>query len=258
MVTAPEPTNGGYEVKLLISSADEKEAAEAVAGGADIVDVKNPWEGALGASFPWTIRSIRQIVPANVEVSCTIGDLPNLPGSVSLAALGAAMTGVDYIKVGLGGAKTQEDAVFLLANAVKAAKQHNRTVKVVAIGYADAERVGKISPLFVPRIAEKAKADVAMVDTAVKDGRDLFTFLTSEQIGRIVEDAHDRGLLVALAGSLKKEQLSSVFALKADIVGLRGAACTNGDRVNGQITKESVRELASIVRNMPAQAAVTR
>jgi uncharacterized protein (UPF0264 family) len=243
-------------MRLLISCADEKEAAEAVAGGADIVDVKNPWEGALGASFPWTIRSVRKIVHANVEVSCTIGDLPNLPGSVSLAALGAAATGVDYIKIGLSGAKTEEDAMLLLSSAVKAAKQHNQAVKVVATGYADAERVGAISPFLIPRIAEKAKADVAMVDTAMKDGRDLFTFLTSQQIGRIVQDAHDRGLLVAVAGSLKKEQLSSAFALKADIIGLRGAACTNGDRVNGQITRECVLELASILRNLQAQAAV--
>jgi uncharacterized protein (UPF0264 family) len=243
-------------MRLLISCADEKEAAEAVAGGADIVDVKNPWEGALGAGFPWTIRSVRKIVPANVEVSCTIGDLPNLPGSVSLAALGAAATGVDYIKIGLSGAKTEEDAMLLLSSAVKAAKQHNQAVKVVATGYADAERVGAISPFLIPRIAEKAKADVAMVDTAMKDGRDLFTFLTSQQIGRIVQDAHDRGLLVAVAGSLKKEQLSSAFSLKADIIGLRGAACTNGDRVNGQITRECVLELASILRNLQAQAAV--
>jgi uncharacterized protein (UPF0264 family) len=242
-------------MKLLISSADEIEAAEAVAGGADIIDVKNPLEGALGASFPWTIRSIRKIVPANVAVSCTIGDLPNLPGSVSLAALGAATTGVDFVKMGLGGAKTEEDAVFLLANAVKAAKQHNQAVKVVAVGYADAERVDAISPLLVPRIAEKAKADVAMIDTAVKDGRDLFTFLTNEQTRQIVQDAHERGLLVALAGSLKKEQLPNVFTLKADIVGLRGAACTNGDRVTGRVIRKNVLELVTIVNTLRAQTA---
>jgi uncharacterized protein (UPF0264 family) len=77
-------------LKLLISPSDEKEALEAIAGGADIVDVKNPREGALGASFPWTIRRIKEIAPEGIEVSCTVGDLPNLPGSVSLAVLGAA------------------------------------------------------------------------------------------------------------------------------------------------------------------------
>lgn len=245
-------------MKLLISIADEKEAAEAVLGGADIVDVKNPWEGALGASFPWTIRNVRGIVPSNVEVSCTIGDLPNLPGSVSLASLGAAVTGVDYIKVGLSGAKTEEDAVFLLSNAVKAAKQHNKAVKVVAVGYADAGRVGAISPFLISGIAEKAGADVAMVDTAVKDGMDLFTFMTTEQTMRIVQDSHDKGLLVAIAGSLKKEHLSNVFALKTDIIGVRGAACTNSDRTNGRVTREGVRELVNIVRNLQPQVTVSR
>jgi (5-formylfuran-3-yl)methyl phosphate synthase len=243
-------------VKLLISSADEEEAAEAIAGGADIIDVKNPKEGALGASFPWTIRRVREIASGNVEVSCTLGDLPNLPGSVSLAALGAAVTGVDYVKVGLGGVKTKENAVFLLQNAVKAAKDYDSAIKVVATGYADAERVGSISPLLIPEIADEANADVAMVDTAVKDGVNLFMFLTNDQLRQFVSDAHDRGLQAALAGSLRKEQIPGVYALKADIVGLRGAACTKGDRINGRVTQETVRELASIVKSVQMQAAI--
>ncbi len=79
-------------MKLLVSPVDEEEALEAVAGGADIVDVKNPAEGALGAGFPWVIRRIRDIVPQRLEVSCTLGDLTNLPGSAALAAFGAAST----------------------------------------------------------------------------------------------------------------------------------------------------------------------
>ncbi|MCJ7559049.1 hypothetical protein MUO79_00325, partial [Candidatus Bathyarchaeota archaeon] len=79
-------------MKLLISTVNEKETKEAVAGGADIIDVKNPVEGALGASFPWVIKRIRAITPKNIEVSCALGDVPNLPGTISLAALGAATT----------------------------------------------------------------------------------------------------------------------------------------------------------------------
>jgi uncharacterized protein (UPF0264 family) len=243
-------------MKLLISSTNEEEAAEAVAGGADIIDVKNPKEGALGASFPWTIKRVREIAPASLEVSCTIGDLPNLPGSISLAALGAAATGVDYVKVGFGGVKTKGDAICLLRSAVRAAKDYDSEIKVVAVGYADAERANSISPLLIPEIADKANADVAMIDTAVKDGKTLFTFLTKEQISSISNDAHCRGLQLALAGSLRKEQIPSAYALKADIVGLRGAACTGGDRVNGQITRENVRQLAEIVKSLHAQEAI--
>ena len=94
---------------------NEKEAFEAIAGGADIIDVKNPQEGSLGANFPWVIKRIREITPKNIQVSCTLGEVPNLPGSISLAALGAASLGVDYIKVGLYGFKTAQEAVCLLA-----------------------------------------------------------------------------------------------------------------------------------------------
>jgi uncharacterized protein (UPF0264 family) len=243
-------------LKLLISPSDEKEALEAIAGGVDIIDVKNPKEGALGAGFPWTIRRIREMAPEGVEVSCTVGDLPNLPGSVSLAVLGAAVTGVDYVKVGLGGVKTKEDAIFLLQNAVRAAKDYDSSIKVAAACYGDAARIGSVNPLLIPEIAAEANADVAMVDTAVKDGKNLFTFLTNNQLKRLVSEAHNRGLLVALAGSLRKDQIPRVRELKADIIGLRGAACTGGDRVNGRIERKTVRELADMVRVIEKAAKV--
>ncbi len=44
---------------------NEKEAQEAIAGGADIIDVKNPTEGALGANYPWVIKRIKEITPKN-------------------------------------------------------------------------------------------------------------------------------------------------------------------------------------------------
>jgi uncharacterized protein (UPF0264 family) len=235
-------------LKLLISPINEKEAVEAIAGGADIIDVKNPKEGPLGANFPWVIQRIRQITPKDIEVSCTLGEVPNLPGSMSLAALGAATTGVDYIKAGLYGLKTPAEAVYLMQNVVKAAKDFNPSVKVVVSGYADAGRIGTVDPLLIPEIAHKAQADIAMIDTAIKDGKSLFTFLTITQLRRFVDTAHNYGLKAALAGSLKKEDLPVVHDLGADVAGLRGAACTLSDRVNGRITKEKVRELVEIVK----------
>ena len=235
-------------MKLLISPKNEAEAVEAIAGGADIIDVKNPMEGALGANFPWVIRRIRQITPENIEVSCTLGEVPNLPGSMSLAALGAATTGVNYVKAGLYGLKTREDAVYLMQGVSKAAKDFNASIKVVATGYADAGRISTVDPLLVPEIAHKAKADVAMIDTAIKDGKSLFSFLTKPQLRHFVEAAHSYGLKAALAGSLQKEDLPVVYALGADVVGLRGAACTLSDRIKGQIAREKVRELAEFVK----------
>jgi hypothetical protein len=245
-------------LKLLISPVNEREASEAIAGGADIIDVKNPQEGALGANFPWVIKRIREITPKNIKVSCTLGEIPNLPGSISLAALGAASLGVDYIKVGLYGFKTPEEAVFLLQNVNKAAKECNPKIKVVATGYADAERISALDPMLIPEIASKAQVDLAMIDTAVKDGKNLFNFLTVKQLEKFVDEAHKLGLEAALAGSLRKQDLPRLYNLGTDVAGLRGAACTNSDRVSGQITRKLVQELVETVKQAENQANTKR
>ncbi len=203
----------------------------------------------MGASFPWTIKRIREITPRNLEVSCTLGDLPNLPGSAALAALGAVSTGVDYVKVSLYGLRTAEEATYLMENLVKAVKSASSSTKVVAAGYADAERIGSVNPMLVPFIARQAGCDVAMIDTAVKDGKNLLAFLNTEGLKAFVNHAHDLGLKAALAGSLNKTNLSLLCSFGVDILGVRGAACTGGDRVNGRIARQNVRELVDVVRN---------
>ena len=235
-------------LKLLISPTNPTEALEAIAGGADIIDVKNPKEGALGANYPWVIRKIREQTPKSIEVSCTLGDVPNLPGSVSLAAHGAASLGVDYVKVGLYGVKTPSEAVFLLKQVKRAAKECNPKIKVVAAGYADAEKIGTINPSLIPKIARDAEVEVAMLDTATKHGTTLFDYQTPEQLRAFVDASQGFGLSAALAGALRKQDLPAVYDLGADIAGLRGAACTGNDRNKGQITRELVAELAEAVK----------
>lgn len=241
-------------MKLLISPKNEAEAKEAIAGGADIVDVKNPLEGALGANYPWVIKKIREITPKSIEVSCALGDSQNLPGSISLAALGAATLGVDYVKVGLYGLKTAQEAVFLLRQVNKATKDHNPQIKVVAAGYADAKEIGALDPSFIPRVAHNAGVDVAMLDTATKDGKTLFDYQTTEQLKAFVDSVHGFGLQAALAGSLRKQDLSVVYGLGADIAGLRGAACTGSDRNKGKMTQKLVAELVQTLKQIEAEA----
>ena len=90
-------------MRLLVSVVDAAEARLAVAGGVDIVDVKNPAEGSLGAPAPGVIAQVRDVVPAELPLSAALGDLPCLPGTAALAALGAARSGAAYVKLGLWG-----------------------------------------------------------------------------------------------------------------------------------------------------------
>jgi uncharacterized protein (UPF0264 family) len=119
---------------------------------------------------------------------------------------------------------------------------------VVAAGYADAENIGTIDPAIIPEIAQQAGADIAMLDTATKDGSNLFTYQTKTQLKTFVDRAHMFGLQAALAGSLRKQDISTVYGLGADIAGLRGAACTDSDRNKGHITRELVAELVEAVK----------
>jgi uncharacterized protein (UPF0264 family) len=237
-------------VKLLISPQNLKEAAEAIAGGADIIDVKNPKEGPLGANFPWVIKEIKQLIPSTVELSCTLGEAPNLPGSMALAAYGAALLGVNYVKVGFSGIQSVQSAVSLLESIVRAVEMCSSKVKVVAVGYGDYIRANSIEPQFVVQAAFIAKVDLVMLDTAVKDGKNLFAFQSFQQLEAFVGAAHKYGLGVALAGSLQGQDLSVVKGLGVDFVGLRGAACQNNNRDTGYITCERVKELVKIIRQV--------
>jgi (5-formylfuran-3-yl)methyl phosphate synthase len=234
---------------LLISPINTDEARESIEGGADIVDVKNPKEGSLGANFPWVIRNIRNITPEGMHVSATLGDVPYKPGTVSLAAAGAVVSGADYIKVGLYGTKNYDEALEVMENVVKSVREFDEKALVVASGYADAHRVGAIDPMEIPRVAADAGADLAMVDTAVKDGKTLFDFMDLNMLQEFNNMIHDHGLKSALAGSIKKDQLKLLHDVGCDVVGIRGAACTGGDRNNGSIHRSAVSELKGMIEN---------
>ena len=87
-----------------------------------------------------------------------------------------------------------------------------------------------------------------MLDTNIKDGSNLFNHLTINQLKVFVNSAHSFGLKAALAGSLRKQDLPVVYGLGADIAGFRGAACTNSDRANGNLTRELVKELVETLK----------
>ena len=216
-------------MRLLVSVADAREARVAVEGGVDIVDVKNPAEGALGAPAPGVIERVREVVPPDRPVSAAIGDLPNLPGTAALAALGAARSGAVYVKVGLWGASTTDEAVGVLRAARGAV---NGGAVVIAAAYADAERVpaGPLPPGAVVDAARRAGVGGCLLDTAVKDGRGLFEWVAPEALEALVAEGHAAGLEMALAGALRAEDLSVVRTTGADIAGVRSAACRNGRR----------------------------
>jgi uncharacterized protein (UPF0264 family) len=230
-------------MKLLVSPINREEAIIASRGGADIVDVKNPKEGSLGANFPWIIRDVKEAVNGRQPISATIGDFNYKPGTASLAALGAAVAGADYIKVGLYDIQTEAQALDLLTKITRAVKDYDSTKRVVASGYSDYKRINSISPLLLPAIAAEAEIDVVMVDTAIKDGKSTFEFMDEKILTEFTALAHEHGLENAIAGSLKFEDLPVLDKIGPDIIGVRGMVC-GGDR-RTSIRQELVEKLVS-------------
>ncbi len=224
------------KIKLLISPKSLEEAKTVISAPfVDYIDCKNPEEGSLGANFPWIIKGMKSLIPSNSSqlLSATIGDFPNLPGSASLAALGAAVSGADIIKVGLKGPNNEEEGRKLMTNVVKAVKEYKKDIKVVAAGYADRSRIST-SPAFldIPLIAAKSGADIAMLDTYIKDGKGLFDFLDVDDLIQFKEIARNFNLEIALAGNLKKKDLPKIKKIVPDIIGIRSFVCKDYDRNN--------------------------
>jgi len=229
-------------IRVLVSPSNVEEALECIKGGAEIIDVKNPKEGSLGANFPWIIKEVIELAKSyGKDVSATIGDLDKA-GTASLASYGVASLGVDYVKVGLFVGRI-EYASEILKSVVKAVKEFD--TKVVAASYADWVRAKTISPLKLLEVASIADVDGVMIDTAIKDGKSTFEFMSFEDLAEFIDKAHENGLFCALAGGLNWNHIELIKRLKPDIIGVRTMVCKNGreSKISGELVRRLVNEI---------------
>ena len=201
--------------RMLASVRGPDEAEIALAGGADIIDLKDPSRGALGAVEESAVRSTVERIAGRRTVSAVIGDLP-LGGRAVDAAEAMAATGVDFVKLGIFPAEDTERAVRALAPLA-------RRVRLVAVLPAD------LSPDLdlVPALAEAGFAG-AMLDTARKDGRRLLDHVPIPELRRFVASCRAAGLLCGLAGALEPPDIPRLLLLAPDLLGFRGALCAAG------------------------------
>jgi len=200
---------------LLASVTDVEEARLAAAGGADIIDLKNPAAGALGALPPKTLRAVRTALPTRT-LSATIGDLPPYPGPVTEAVRRTAACGVDYVKIGLfpGG---DLDATL------KALQPLTADCRLIAVLPADY----LIALSLLETLAKFGFAGV-MLDTADKAKGPLTAIRPPAFLERFVRQAKRLGLMTGLAGSLRLEDIDRLLPLAPDYLGFRGALCDGG------------------------------
>ena len=229
-------------MRLLVSVSDGDEAAAALAGGADIIDAKDPAAGPLGAVAIAMLRQIGAAVGAARFVTAAIGDAAE-KGAVEWAAFASATAGARLVKVGFAGTGDRLTVEALLRAAIRGASAGCDRCGVVAVAYADADRAASISPDLLIDAAAAAGASGILLDTANKSGPGLRRLVTLEALTAWVKSARQRGLMVALAGRLELDDLDFVREAGADVAGVRGAACDGGRE--GRISEEMVRALRS-------------
>ena len=231
-------------MRLLVSVANAAETSAALAGGADVIDAKNPLSGALGAVSADVLREIHARVGGARLVTAAIGDAAD-ETDVEHAAGTFAAAGAALVKVGFAGMTSASRVGELITAAVRGVRTRSGgTGGVVAVAYADADRVASVAAGAFVDVAARAGATGVLLDTADKSGPGLRGLMTPTALARWVAEAHDAGLLVAVAGKLTADDLAFVRDAGADIAGVRGAACDGGR--TGRLSSDRVAQLRKL------------
>ncbi len=220
--------------KMLASVTGAEEAEIAIAAGADIIDLKDPKAGALGAVATGVLRGAVSAIAGRRPVSAVCGDLPMEPETVRAAAAEIADTGVDYVKIGF----FPSPAAAACAEAM--APLAGRT-KLIAVLFAD------LAPDYdlLPVLAEHGFHGV-MVDTADKTNGRLLDHLPPERVPDFVGRAKSLRLMSGLGGSLEAPDIPRLLPFAPDFLGFRGALCRDTRRT-GSIDAEAAKQIRSLI-----------
>ena len=220
--------------KLLASVTERREMELAIHAGADIIDLKNPHAGALGALPLETIGNLVALCRGRCPVSATVGDLPAEPLQLTRAIEKTARCKVDYVKVGFFSSENLTECIQAIAGLTP-------KYAVVAVLFADLQ-----PPLDrIERFADAGFRGV-MLDTAGKGGGGLLSHIALNEIKRFVADSRSLGMLTGLAGSLSLADIPKLLPTEPDYLGFRGALCDQSERT-AAISSERLQQIKTAV-----------
>ena len=229
---------------LLVSVRSVIEAVEALAGGATIVDVKEPSRGPLGRADADVTVAIAEVIAGGAVLTLACGELAEGERAIAadvdsitaqLAAVGVAFPAA--VKAGPAGLTLDE---WRVAHARLAALVMP-PIETVAVAYADWRSAAAPAPMSLIAAAADVGASTILIDTFDKSVGGLIDLAGIGPLGEWVTAARARGLGVALAGRLRAGDLATAAGFGATIVGVRSAACEGGRM--GQVRRRNVAEL---------------
>lgn len=225
--------------RLLVSVRDALEAAAALAGGADIIDIKEPRRGSLGAADPGVWRAVAAVIDGRRPLSAALGELSD----PEVTRRAASTSGLQFAKVGLSG--TCHDRVWP-ERWRRVLEQLAPQVAPVAVSYADWQAAAAPPPLEVLAVARHLDCRAFLLDTFSKQGQDLFDWMSMDELRELCQGAQRSGMAVALAGSLTAARLPRAARLAPEWIAVRGAVCPEGRE--GAVCETRVRQLSSMLK----------
>jgi (5-formylfuran-3-yl)methyl phosphate synthase len=227
--------------KLLVSVRNVSEAHAAIAGGTDIIDVKEPARGSLGMADAETIADIARTVSKDTKesppVSAALGESREWLAGEHSTAICDSLT---YTKLGLAGLASSNDWKRDWMTARGRVEYRSQTAaRWIAVAYVDWQSAE--SPPLQEVIDAAGETDCVGVlfDTYQKDGHSLLDWLTLPELSRLVATIQAAGMLAALAGGLQREHANLLAGIGADVLAIRTAACEDGR--NSTVTASAVK-----------------
>ncbi len=216
---------------MLASVNSVDEAILVLNENVDIIDLKQPALGALGALETSLVKEIVSKINGRCRVSATIGDLPMVADVIYPAVTSMAETGVDFIKIGFFPGGDWQATINKLATLQN---QNDIATNLIAVLFADTQ------PDYSVIVAlKKAGFKGVMLDTMNKNKGSLTQLMTKNRLAEFVLLAKSKHLLCGLAGSLRLVDIEELLPYAPDYLGFRGALCMAHDRT-GQLNQQAI------------------
>lgn len=211
--------------KLLVSVRNRGELAAVMAGGVDIIDLKEPGRGPLApadaALWSYAASLWEERGPSSL-LSAALGERVD-----AIQIAGRLPSAFAFAKVGPSGCRTA-DAMRDLWAAVR--KRLDDRIELVAVAYADFQAARSVQPEAIFQLAAEAGFERCLIDTFVKDGRSTLDHLGMKGLVSLASVAREAGLCWTLAGSIRVDCVSLLrqHAVLPDCFGVRGDVCRWG------------------------------
>ncbi|OUR65679.1 hypothetical protein A9Q79_01415 [Methylophaga sp. 42_25_T18] len=202
----------------------------------DIMDMKNPSQGALGALDVEIVGEIVELIDGRCKTSATIGDLPMNAERIAPAMIDMATSNVDFVKIGIF---PDADLAACISGLAKTVKQ--LSTPVIAVLFADNMPAVDCVPLL-----KAAGFAGVMIDTAFKNGQHLQEHWREGKLIEFVRTTKHHELLCGLAGALRIEDIETLKPMGADYLGFRSALCQQRQR-SSTLTLELAKQIQQAI-----------